>query len=360
MNILRTLLIGLATFIYVTALSGEVYLLTLQTTVMDRAVVKGWLSDSKIYDGKLVSAFTQTATAEDQKGSDQAQSAIKASPEAVKTALSTTFTPNFIQTQSETVIDNAYDWVEGKTPTFAFSIPVDQKRDMLIQQLTKAMEPQIAALPVCQSAPTADNVCRPPQLTVEQFSSQLVNENLKGSDTFTKPITEKSSAKDSQQPTAQPPKSPLTQLPTLYSLIHTLLIVFPVAILVSIGAIVLAAQRGQRLRTFTRLSRRIFFGMIFTFIIALIGLAIAHGNDFGISGMIGQQASEAAAILVPLVQLVVASIMSRLALLSGIVCVVSLSTWIGLHIWQKRLQQPETPQIVEPPQPTPPTLPQVS
>src|SRR3954470_20451181 len=138
MNILRKMLIGLAGFLCIAAISGFVSLLTLKTTIMDRDVVKDWFSESKIYDGKLISALAPAATGEDNQ---QLQAGISVSPDTVKTALNATFTPDFVRTQSENIITNAYDWAEGKVPEFTFSIPVDQKRDELIAQLAQAIEP---------------------------------------------------------------------------------------------------------------------------------------------------------------------------------------------------------------------------
>jgi hypothetical protein len=175
MNIFRHILIGLASLVFITAVTGFAYTLTLHTTVMDRTVVKTWLNESQVYDGRLINALVQTATANNgQDGTPQPAptNALTPSPDVVKTALNATFTPEFTRTQIEGVINDAYDWIDGTRPNFTFSIPIDQKRDTLIAQLAKGLGPQIAALPICQvTTYTQNSVCRPPNVTVEQLAN---------------------------------------------------------------------------------------------------------------------------------------------------------------------------------------------
>lgn len=350
MNILRAMLVGLAGFVCIIAISGSIYLLTLQTTIMDRAVVKGWLGDSKIYDGKLISAFVQATNAgRGQGGNPQSQASISASPEAIKTALNATFTPDFVQAQIESVLNNAYDWTESKTPEFKFSIPIDQKRDTLIQQLSKAIEPQITALPVCRSTQLApQSTCRPSNVTVEQFASQLTTQSIDESGAFAAPITNESISKSNQKKPQQPDKSPLTQLPAIRAGIDLLLIILPIAAIVSIAVVVLATVSGRRLAASSRLSRRIFFSTLLTLIPAIAVIWIARDNDFGLSNMFTAQTGE---LVIPLIKTIVVGISHKLALLSGIVCIISALVWIGLTIWQRKRQVIEAAQV---PTPIPP------
>jgi hypothetical protein len=353
MNILRAMLISLAGFVCIIAISGSVYLLTLQTTIMDRTVVKGWLGDSKIYDGKLISAFVQTTNAGGgQGGNPQSQANISASPEAIKTALNATFTPDFVQTQIEAILNNAYDWTENKTPEFTFSIPIDQKRDTLIQQLSKAVEPQIAALPICRSTQQApQSTCRPSNVTIEQFASQLTTQSIDESGAFAAPITNESISKNNQKDPQQSDKSPLTQLPAIRAGIDMLLIILPIAAIVSIAIVILATATGRRLAASSRLSRRIFFSMLLTLIPAIAVIWIARDHDFGLSNMFAAQIGE---LVIPLIKTIIVGIAHKLALLSGIVCGTSAAVWIGLTIWQRKRQVIEVAQV---PAPIPPADP---
>jgi membrane-associated HD superfamily phosphohydrolase len=351
MKTLRALLIALAGFICILAISGFISLLTLRTTVMDQTVVKGWLNTSKIYDGTLVSVLAQAINAGNSQSSlQQPQTGVSVPQEALTSALQATFTPDFVKSQVESVISNAYDWSEGKTPAFTFSIPIDQKRDTLIQQLATAIEPQIASLPICQSfEQIQESTCRPAGLTVEQFSSQVTAESVNKAGTFDAPITSQSVAKDAQPETSP---SPLAQLPVIHTVIDMLLIILPIAIIVSIATVIFVTAKERRLQAAARLSRRIFFSMLLIVIPAIVAVWIAGNNDLGLSNNFNPQIGD---LIVPIIKIAVVGISTKLALLSGIVCVVSLVAWIGFTIWRRKTQELEA---MRAPAPTPvlPTL----
>lgn len=340
MNILRTILVSLAGFVCVIAISGFISLLALQYTVMDRTVMKDWLTASKIYDGRLLAALSQATNSETgQLGNPklaQSQESINASPAAIQSALNATFTPDFVQAQVESIVDNAYDWTESKTPEFTFSIPIDQKRDTFIQQLSKAIEPQIGALPVCQSArQTQQPICRPHSITIEQFASQLATQSIDEAGVFAAPITNESITKGNQKDPQQSDKSPLAQLPAIRSSIGILLAVLPIAVIVSIAIVILATAGGRRLAASSRLSRRIFFSMLLTFIPSIAVVWIAKDSDFGLSNMFTAQMGD---LMIPLIKIIIVSISAKLALFSGIICIVSVATWIGFTIWRRKRQ----------------------
>jgi hypothetical protein len=349
MNILRTIVVGLASFICVFAISGFVSLLSLDTTVMDRTVVKKWLSDSQIYDGKLVSALVQSTNAGSEQGSQQVPAATTLSTKSVETALNATYTPDFVQAQIETVINHAYDWTEGKVPEFTFSIPIDQKRDVLIQQLAKQIEPQIAALPVCRSVQfTESSTCRPASLTVEQLASQLTAQRISESGASSEPITNESFSKatPNQQNSALPVSSPLGQLPAIRKIVNVLLVALPIAAIISVAIILLVSAQGKRLLASTRLSRRVFFSMLFTFILSLVAVWAIQNRELGLSNMFPAQLG---GLMIPLVKTIIIGISSQLALFSGIALTLSLATWIGLTIWRRKTAQPAP--ITQPPFP---------
>jgi hypothetical protein len=327
MNILRAILIGLASLVFIIAVTGYAYLFTLQTTVMDRTVVKGWLSESKLYDGRLISALVQATNAGGgQNGVPQPPAdALSASPDAIKTALNATFTPDFTQTHIEGVVNNAYDWIDGASPEFAFSIPIDQKRDTLIAQLAKAVEPQIAALPICQARQVS--TCRPSDMSVEQLAVQLTTDSINESGAFTEPITNKSFAGANNTNSQQPEQTTLTQLPAIREGIDTLLIVLPIAATLSLAVIIVATARGQRLTRVARLSRRVFFGMLFIFLPTAIVVWLAKDNDFGMSRMFAAQTGE---LVVPLIKTIGVGILSQLALITGIIGAMGAVSWIVL------------------------------
>jgi hypothetical protein len=336
MKILRILVVGLAGFACVISIVSLVYLFTLQATIMNRSVVKNWISENNIYDGKLITALVQTSSANSPQ-SDTPPSSINVSPETIKSAMVATFTPDFVQTHTEAVIDSAYDWIEGKSPEFRFSIPVDQKRATFIQQLSKSLEPQVTMLPVCGSARIAQNIaCRPPNLTVEQFAVQITTQSLSASDTFATPLTNESFSQAIQNDTPQSSSSPLNQLPLLRAATDVLFVILPVIAILSALIVVFATLAGHRLAASTRLARRIFFSMLLTFIPAFIILFILKDNDFGLANLFGAQIGE---LVVPLIKTIIIDIAYKLAIFSGIAGLLAAITWIGLYVQQQRLSK---------------------
>lgn len=370
MNIFRNILIGLASLIFIIAVTGFVYLFTIQTTIMDRAVVKSWLSESKIYDGRLIGALVQATNAGGGQNNvpQPPANALSPTPEALRTALNATFTPEYTQTQIEGVVNNAYDWIDGTSPEFSFSIPIDQKRDTLIAELSKALQPQIAALPVCQTIQiTQASICRPSNISVEQMASQLTSESIKESNVFAEPITNESFSSATQAADQQPQQTNLTHLPEINKNIDILLLVLPAAIIVSLTIIILASVRGTRMARAARLSRRVFFSMLFIFLPTAIVVWLAKDNDFGLSRVF---AAETGQLMVPLIKTITVGVLSQLALVTGAIGALGAVSWIILSIIgrgdkpqpilvtppiQQTTQQPVTP----PQQPQQPiTIPQ--
>lgn len=338
MNIFRNILIGICSLIFITATTAFAYTLTLHETIMDRAVVKSWLDESNIYDGRLINALVQTATtSESRTGSSQpAANVLTPSPDVVKTALNATFTPDFTRTQIEDVMNNAYDWIDGTSPEFTFSIPIDQKRDVLIAQLAKGISPQLAAIPTCQAATyRQDSVCRPPNVTVEQFASEITTQSINESGVFSKPINNESFAQADMKQSGQPA---LSQLPTVRRTINLLLWLLPIIAVISLVALTFAATKGQRILRVAHLSRRVSLSMLFIFIPTIIVVYFAKDNNFGLANMFNAQTGE---LVVPLIKTILIGILSHLAVITGSIVGLSAIAWIILSILRHNKIQPQ-------------------
>ena len=335
MNTFRAILVGLASLIFIAAVTGFAYLLTLQTTVMDRTVAKKWLSESSLYDGRLIAALVQTTNADGaQNGTPQAAAnTLSASPEAIKTALNATFTSEFTQTQIEGVVNDAYDWIDGSSSEFAFSIPIDQKRDMFIAQLSKEISPQIAALPACRTAQIGQtSTCRPSNITVEQLAVQLTTQSIDESGMFAEPITNESFSSNNQNTGRQSEQTTLSQLPAARKNVDLLVFALPLSAIISLGVIVIATTRGHRLARVGRLSRRIFLGMMFVFIPTIIIVWLAKDNDLGLSSLFTAQMGQLA---IPLIKTIAIGILGQLVLITGVIGGAFAATWIAFGIVQR-------------------------
>lgn len=352
MRTVQSMAIWLAGFLCVTATALLVYVGTLQMTVLDRAVVKGWLVQGGVYKNNLVPTLIQSGATHTEKpdpASDTGQFVIP--KDALKLALERTFTKDFVRTQAEATIDNFYNWLEGKTKEFTVSIPVDQKRDTFISELARASEPSIAALPVCGPKLTINTLCRPANIAPDLYSQQVIAQNINQSGFFNKPITlndTKNDASSTRIPLAIPPF-----LPYIGPIIVGLMAVF----VLSAASSLWLAPVGNKLRAISGLGKRIFLAQIFTFVGALL-LLIAFGSGFfQFSTMLPDQPAIVSETIGGIVKVAFMAMATTLAIFSGIACGIALVIWLGIHFWQRKTtriaiaEQVDTP----PDQPAPST-----
>ncbi len=174
MNFWRAVLASLLSLVCTLAVSFFVTLATLQSTVLNRQEVKGWLVKSDIYKTALADLATASAK---QDGDGAASSLI--SDDTAKTILDKTFSPQYVQQSTEKVIDSAYDWLDGKQPTIAFNINTTIQKDSFIANATSVLDQQLASLPKCKTAAefNPDNpTCLPPGTSAQQLAQSLATD----------------------------------------------------------------------------------------------------------------------------------------------------------------------------------------
>lgn len=333
--------------ICLTALSGLVYLAMISTTILDRSDVKQWLNASGLYaNNTLVSAIFSPQPTNTQIGDIPTVEQSFISSEAIKNAAARTFTDSYLQTSFEHVIDQSYNWIEGQGTEFSFSIPIQTKRDVFISELVKEVEPRIAALPLCTLQ--SRTICRP-NMPVSQFAQQIVTDSISQSDFLQTPITEASFA----PATSNQEIETLSQLPRLRSIITTLLWIFPIIFILSLGALWLLAPHGNKLRTFIKLSRGAFSSMLLTTILSGIVIVIERTNGFPLESIL-PPAGELTPIFAAFVNQLILGMAWGLLLFAGTVLILSTLSWITLSQLKKRLSSRLSISSLPPPAPTPP------
>ena len=311
MHFFRRVLIIIASFLCALSVSAFIWMMTVQTTLLQRTVVKNWLQQSNVYNTLLPEVITPGHN-------NQASPLGAAINEAPKQALLQTFPPSYVQQQLEIVIDKTYDWLEGKTSTIAFSIPANAKRTDFIERLAKLLEPSITQLPMCSLANTTN--CRPPQTDPAVAARLTATKIADESGIFTAPITEKTLSKNPVN------NQPVQQLQKFTTFVPTLLILLPLVAVLS--AVLVFALASLKIRAGKKLMVRIFFGAAFSL---ATGLGIIY-----YSSKINIQATESmpiAHVLNPLLHLATATIGQQLSLFSGIAAAVSAGIWVGLAVW---------------------------
>ncbi|HXH26660.1 MAG TPA: hypothetical protein VNG90_02090 [Candidatus Acidoferrum sp.] len=318
MKLLRTFIVYIVSFLCAFMVSTTIWLAALQATVLNVTVVKNWLASSGVYS-KITDIIVPQASG---------PSSGLFSSEVTKQALAGTFPPAFVQQQAEQVLDDVYSWIDGKTANVSFSIPIDQRKAVAIQQLAAALGPEIAALPKCSasSPPQTDNVtCIPAGTDATSLTNDLANRSVNDSQLLNQPLTGTlfSSSSAGQKPNQT--LAALNQLPTYRQWVDRLVLWLPIACIVCL--IVIFFTAADRLGAFARLARRIFVGSLLTLIISLVMYYV--GTYVQLSSSLPK--SDASAVFVPVLQQILQGLGQELALLSGIVSLLSLAAWITLH-----------------------------
>jgi len=346
MKVLRSLLIGFLSFACALAVSTLIWLVALQATVLQRDLVKGWLRESDVYSKVIATTINQAPDI-------PANTLI--TPDATQKALQNTFTPDYVQNQAEKIIDNAYDWMDGKLPQLQFSVPIDEKRTAFIEQLAATLEPQVAALPVCTNRADAQaGTCRPPTQTPAQYAQTVATQAVAQSDVLARPITDQSLTTAPQNQSGPSELELLQKLPAITQTINWLVIALPIIAVLSAGLIALFAE--DRLLALKRLGRRICMGSIFTLIAALVLLYFSGGNT--LPNIVSTASNPLAELLAPFFQKAIGALAQWLIGLSAIAIAISGGAWLACGLLVRKRQHstlpPTTPPAPQPPH-TPPT-----
>ncbi len=146
MQFLRKLLLVLIApiftiVLYVTAIDvGFVHTASQPTTI------KKILSDSGIYTS-VVSGLLDQSKHVSNGGKD-----VSLSDPVVRDAAEKTFSPQFIQKNTETVIDSTYRWLDGKTPLPDFQIDLTPVKADFATNVAQGLADKLAKLPACTGA----------------------------------------------------------------------------------------------------------------------------------------------------------------------------------------------------------------
>lgn len=317
----------------------------LQSTLLSRDTVKGWLASSGVYDN----SFKPFANIDIKEGI--------AKKEDFMQALEQTFQPGYVRTQTEKALDATYDWIDGKSGTISFSIPVADRREEFRNNLVKVVTPRLAQLPACPTRvnPNTNNpTCIPQGMNAASFADQSLR--FADNSTFLNaPITQ-DSLKDAGF--AFPDMS---YLPSVAAAARTATVALPIAIIIMGAGYVLLSE--SKLRGLTVIGRRV---LLQGAIVALGGgLLAAFGSSIDLSAAAeagdAQQATMVAAVINPLVKIIMPSLGQAFLAAGAVVAATGGVAWLVAFIirrnYTKVTQFTPGPKPPVPPRPTqqPPT-----
>lgn len=340
MNFLRALLASLLSLVCTLAVSGFVTLQTFNATVLDRAEVKTWLSNSGVYNDLLDTVLANDSTVKEQIHA----TGTSISPETVKLALVQTFDPTFVKYSTEKVLDGTYNWLDNKAPGIQFEINTTEYKETFAQKLSALLEPQLATMPRCTSLAqfnASSPTCLPPGTTAKQAADAMAIDASNRVSFFNQPVTTQnvSQVTEAESPSSQTLTNPSRQLPELISTMRMWLIWLPLIALASGGLMVLLSR--LHFKAAKHLAGRLTFGLAITF---ALGLIVANvGKTLRISEYYTAAGSSAVTtnIAEPILHQAAPAMGNYLAMVSGIAGGITLVLWIVLQVIHKRREKAE-------------------
>lgn len=248
MNILRKLLVVflaslLPLFLFALALDAGIIKMAGSS-----APIKKVLADSGIYSSLISSSLDQAKTS----GGDQGGGVSLTDP-AIKQAAENTFTPQFLQQNTENVLDSVFVWLDGKTPLPDFKIDLGSLKSTFAVEAGKAAQERAAGLPLCTTASNEpfdafSATCLPRSLTPSQVAAQVQNDINSGEGFIKDPtITADSIKSDGSSQSVF--SDQLKNAPNIYQKIKkTSMVLAILALLATLGIVFLSASRTRGLR----------------------------------------------------------------------------------------------------------------
>lgn len=203
MNIFRRIIIGSAAALLSLSLILLVLVLSLNVYFGSAAPLKRTLSEAKIYDHIVDAIIKQNQPSQENQNTDD----IPFDNQQIQSAAKNAFSPQFIQSSAEQVIDGTYAWLDGTTSEPEFVIDVSTAKSSFIEQVATVAADRVASLPVCATVEQAGDrddpfktACQPPGFdaaTEKQKFIEKANQNEEFDEATT--ITTDSLTKDSGQ-----------------------------------------------------------------------------------------------------------------------------------------------------------------
>jgi hypothetical protein len=188
MRFVRRVLLGLSVPILVCFLFGIAFSTGIAHTFSNPAPIKHIISDSGIYNSVLNSSLDQASPIIG--GGVQ----IPFSDITLRKAATSTFPPQFIRQNTETVIDSIYKWLDDKTPLPDFYIDLSAQKIAFATSVAQSVQQQLASLPTCTRASIPQNfdalntTCLPTGITPSTAAASLRSDILGGQGFLDNPI----------------------------------------------------------------------------------------------------------------------------------------------------------------------------
>lgn len=346
LSVIRWILHKLAILLLGFTVWSLVPFIAFSVNATDSAQVKSWLSESNTYQHLLDESAAIADSKENEALNDQGDSK-NIDSKALLQAITPAIPPEFLQTQTEQVIDGFYAWLQGDTVQPEFSFSLKEQADEIGLALIPEIKRQISAMPTCatpaevmaqQGKDPLDADCLPPGFPINEEAQRYATEFVNKADG---PIQSEFTGDDLDLSSEA-----LLNAPTAFETLE-LMPTFFWAFLFAFGAIaILTARRWQR--GFKEVGLMLIVSGGFLFIVSFVASRLANAPGKFLAGKSEGDAMQSEAlrnIIEPLAKVVTADIASSLMMFSGIVLllgVISFAT--GWQLGKTKNDKPKAPE----------------
>lgn len=315
MHAFKTFLRLLCAFIISAGLAAWLFVAVVNATILNKNVVKSWLSQSGIYSKNLSDFVPLT-------GNDNQV----VTTGALAEAFSKTFTPDFIQKTTETIIDSTYTWLDTGA-AITFNVPLQDKAPEFTANLKELLIPKLQQLPPCapnQAPDLSALTCLPPGTNPSDFTNQLT----KLSDNGAFALTEQSLQQNSVR---------VDWLPGAVKIFRALFYILPALIVLCAASIVLLSD--DKLNGLIRVGRNIAISSALPLLVGVTMWLLGKSLDLNI--LLNAATPQQVALLVtsyisPLLKTILPSVGAALTIYSGAAMAAGAVTWVTAHILHSR------------------------
>lgn len=194
MNALRKIglfIFGLLLFI---TLPLNTLVWTTRQTLFDRQVLIGWLDKGKVYDNIADSAAQLAEDSLANKDTTEPQLEGESSGQMPDTATlikaaKVALPPSVLKQNVESILNSAYDWLEGKTDTIVLNLDLSDEKAAFVNALGDEAIARAASLPTCTEQLPSDfdplsSTCIPSGVNVSAGAEKIKNELATSKDFF--------------------------------------------------------------------------------------------------------------------------------------------------------------------------------
>ncbi|HJQ09210.1 MAG TPA: hypothetical protein VJ836_07045 [Candidatus Saccharimonadales bacterium] len=187
MTFLRKTALWGAHTLLVSALLSFLLLFSLLQVLGTPHAIKNAARQSELYSSIVTDALKEAQKKQPAQLSDTGGEEIPLSNPEVQRILNQALPPSYIQSQTEQIVDAAYAWLQGVTPTLSFTINVAEAKARLADGLGSYAQQHLASLPVCTAATMPQGevdifnaTCVPPGFDISAAAAQARQQILDG------------------------------------------------------------------------------------------------------------------------------------------------------------------------------------